>query len=79
MQFAVAVAAFLNMETQLKQVWSQPPGTGKTRTLVSLVYLLSTLNKQKHITIRCPSKILLDQDQFALEEIKAAVRGVTTI
>ena len=66
MQFAVAVAAFLNMETELKQVWSQPPGTGKTRTLVSLVYLLSTLKQQKHITIRCPSKVLLDQDQFAL-------------
>ena len=79
MQFAVAVAAYLNMTTQLKQVWSQPPGTGKTRTLVSLVYLLSTLDRAPHVTIRCPSRVLMEQDEFALEEIKAAVRGVTTI
>ena len=45
MQFAVAAAAYLNMTAggQLHQVWSQPPGTGKTRTLISLVYILANL------------------------------------
>ena len=75
MQFAVAVAAYLNMQGQLHQVWSQPPGTGKTRTLVSLVYILSTIGNAPDITVRCPSKLLLEQDQFALEEVKAAVKG----
>ena len=46
---------------------------------MSLVYLLSTLDNVKNITIRCPNKLLLDQDKYALEEIKAAVRGVTKI
>ena len=47
MQFAVAAAAYLNMQTELHQVWSQPPGTGKTRTLISLVYILSSLGGYK--------------------------------
>ena len=79
MQFAVAVAAYLNMQEQLKQVWSQPPGTGKTRTLVSLVYLLATLDQVPHITVRSWNNILLKQDQFALEEIRATVGGRTVI
>ena len=60
MQFAVAASAYLNMQEQLQQVWSQPPGTGKTRTLMALVYILSAIKKIPHITIRCPSKILLE-------------------
>ena len=79
MQFAVAVSAYLNMQGQLHQVWSQPPGTGKTRTLMALVYILSTLGKVPDITIRCPNKLLMDQDQFALDEIKAAVKRDTTV
>ena len=43
MQFAVAASAYLNMQEQPQQVWSQPPGTGKTRTLMSLVYILSAI------------------------------------
>ena len=46
---------------------------------MALVYLLSTLDKVPHITIRCIRKILLDQDEDALQEIKAVVGDVTTI
>ena len=64
MQFAVAAAAYLNMTAggQLHQVWSQPPGTGKTRTLISLVYILANLGGHKDITVRCPGKHILWQD-----------------
>ena len=79
MQFAVAVSAYLNMKSQLHQVWSQPPGTGKTRTLMSLVYILSTVDKCADITVRCPNRLLHDQDSSALEEIKAAVKADTTV
>ena len=60
MQFATAIAAYLNIETELKQVWSQPSGTGKTRTLMSLVWILTVVGDYKHITVRCPSLLLLE-------------------
>ena len=79
MQFAVAVSGYLNMTSQLHQIWSQPPGTGKTRTLMSLVYILSTIGKYPNINVRCHSRLLLDQDKFALEEIKGVVRADTKV
>ena len=62
-------------------MWSQPPGTGKTRTLMSLVWILTVVGNYKHITIRCPSLVLLDQDRFALKEIQAAAasRGTKVV
>ena len=80
MQFAVAAAAYLNMTAggQLHQVWSQPPGTGKTRTLISLVYILANLGGHKDITVRCPGKHILVQDEEALAELAEAVKAAGT-
>ena len=79
MQFAVAAAAYLNSDGQLHQIWSQPPGTGKTRTLVSLAYILCVIGDAKDITLRCTSKLLLTQDVDAFEEIKVALKSKGTV
>ena len=79
MQFAVAAAANLNMAAELHQVWSQPPGTGKTRTLAALVYVMASLGGYKDITIRCPGKHILEQDKEVLAELAEAVKAAGTV
>ena len=77
MQFAVASAAYLNLSLgqELHQVWSQPPGTGKTRTLVSLAYIMSSLGGYKDITLRFTSKLTLQQDRQMLAELAESVKA----
>ena len=77
MQFAVASAAYLNLSLgqELHQVWSQPPGTGKTRTLVSLAYIMASLGGYKDITLRFTSKLTLQQDEQMLAELAESVKA----
>ena len=59
-QFAAAFVAIRHPGEKL--LMSQPPGTGKTRTLVSLAYIMASLGGYKDITLRFTSKLTLQQD-----------------
>lgn len=57
-QFAVALAAEQGNVNQ-RLVFSQPPGTGKTRTIFSFIYLRCLERPDAKIVVRFPSKILM--------------------
>ena len=47
------------------QIWSQPPGTGKSRSKLATVYCLAKVHKHKKFTIFYPTQLLLDTDSSA--------------
>ena len=79
MQMAVAVSAYQQLPTAKRQIWSQPPGTGKTRTLLSLIYLLAVNGEHKDIVVRFSSKLLYLQDRKAFKDMQAYVQKCANV
>ena len=61
---------------EMRQVWSQPSGTGKTRTLSALIFILASLGKYKNISVRFANILLKRQDEPDFNNIKAVARYV---
>ena len=70
-QFAVALAA--TMVDDEKAIVYQPPGTGKTRSIISYVYLIAQKTKNAKIAVRFPNWKLKQQDMPAYDILKAIV------
>ena len=58
----------------MRQVWSQPSGTGKTRTLSALIFILASLGKYKNISVRFANILLKRQDEPDFNNIKAVAK-----
>ena len=41
---------------------------------MALAWILTVVGKHKEIIIRCPNKLLLEQDRFAMKEIQEAAK-----
>ena len=73
MQYAVAAAAFHIRNNVNRQIWQQPPGTGKTRTLLCLIFLMANHGDGNDIVVRFSNKILLEQDKRAFLDMQSYV------
>ena len=68
-QFAVAASAVFEYGAWKKQMWKQPAGTGKSRTLLSMIYLFATMMDEKHFTVYFANKEQTESDWRYYEEL----------
>ena len=68
-QFAVAAAAVLRADAHGQQMWKQPAGTGKTRTLIAMIYLFFKIRGTKKFTVYFANQEQIDSDRRIFEEL----------
>ena len=64
-QFAAALVAVSSPDEKI--IMHQPPGTGKTRTLIAYIYLYAQRHADASICLRFPSLTLKQQDEPAYD------------
>ena len=75
-QFAVAIAAVVNFEHHKRQVWDQPAGTGKSRTLASMVYAFYKLANKTKFNVYFANQEQIDNDQDLFSELNRHLNSV---
>ena len=68
-----------NLLPQEKVVMHQPPGTGKTRSILSFVYLYAQQHANSKIVVRFPSQALKNQDALAYSMLRCILPQGTTL
>ena len=68
-QFAVAVSAVINFEKSQRQVWNQPAGTGKSRTLISMIYAFYKLTNKSKFNVYFANQEQIDCDKHIFDEL----------
>ena len=69
-QFAVAASAMIENGTHKKQMWRQPAGTGKLRTLLSMIYLFTQIRNEKHFTVYFANQEQIEADWPSFHELQ---------
>ena len=71
-QFAAAYAAHFNFKNgDTLQIWTEKPGTGKSRTQLALIYLLTEHADLRNYVLRTTTDLLLNADKSKFEEFAA--------
>ena len=68
-QFAVAIAAVIQFADHKRQVWDQPAGTGKSRTLASMIYAFHKLADKRKFNVYFANKEQIENDQDLFSEL----------
>ena len=76
-QFAAALVAVRFPAEKL--IMLQPPGTGKTRTILSYVYLYAQQHNDAKISVHFPNLALKKQDEAAYEILDRIIPETTTL
>ena len=65
----MAVSAVINFGENQRQVWNQPAGTGKSRTLISLIYAFYKLTNKSKFNVYFANQEQIDCDKRIFDEL----------
>ena len=71
----MAVSAVINFGENQRQVWNQPAGTGKSRTLISLIYAFYKLTNKSKFNVYFANQEQIDCDKRIFDELNRHLNG----
>ena len=71
----MAVSAVINFWENQRQVWNQPAGTGKSRTLISLIYAFYKLTNKSKFNVYFANQEQIDCDKRIFDELNRHLNG----